>query len=157
MRAMIGPIPSISVSVIDQAGGALAGAQVDFQGAMTETDGTGIASTLWESQTIVVKAAFPGFHEATANLEVFSDDPLEIMLEPVVLTGRVTDATGNGLTAAKVRLGDVEAVTGDGTEVAGTGEPTGGSKALDSKKDHSPVARVGKKPSAKLDEKISIR
>ena len=106
------PSPSISVSVIDQAGDALAGAQVDFQGAMAETDGAGIASTLWEGRTIIVKAAFPGFHEATANLEVFSDDPLEIMLEPVVLTGRVTDATGNGLTAAKVRLGDVEAVTG---------------------------------------------
>jgi len=106
------PSPSISVSVIDEAGGALAGAKVDFQGAMTETDGAGIASTLWEDQTIVVRAAFPGFHEATANLEVFSDDPLEIMLEPVVLTGRVANAAGNGLTAARVRLGDVEAVTG---------------------------------------------
>ncbi|MDH3260608.1 MAG: hypothetical protein OEM84_06500 [Acidimicrobiia bacterium] len=106
------PPPSVSVTVVDEAGVTLAGAQVDFQGFVTETDIAGLASTIWEDEPIVVVAAAPGFHEATANLEEFSDDPMEIALEPVVLTGRVTDATGDGVAGAAVRLGDAEAISG---------------------------------------------
>lgn len=106
------PPPSISISVVDDAGIALAGAEVDFQGLTAETDAAGLASTTWEDETIAVTAAFPGFQDETALLEVFSDDPLEIKLKPVVLTGRVTDAEGNGIKSAKLQLGAIEAATG---------------------------------------------
>jgi hypothetical protein len=105
------PPPLISVIVVDEAGDTLAGAQVDFQGLTTEADAAGMASTIWEDETIVVTAAAPGFHEVTANLEVFSDDPMEIALEPVVVTGRVVTTVGDGIEAASIRLGDAEAIT----------------------------------------------
>ena len=106
------PPPTISISVVDDSGAALAGALVGFEGLMTQTDAAGQASTIWEDEPIAVTATVPGFHEGTANLEVFSDDPLEIMLQPVILTGRVTDASGNGIKTATVQLGEIEAVTG---------------------------------------------
>ena len=106
------PAPSISVSVVDESGDVLVGAQVDFQGEVTATNASGLASTIWEDEIIVVTAAFPGFHDSTANLEVFSDDPVEITMEPVVLAGRVTNAAGDGIESAKVQLGDAEALTG---------------------------------------------
>lgn len=106
------PPPRISIAVVDDAGISLAGAQVDFQGFATETDTSGIASTIWEDVPIVVVAAAPGFLETTANLDVFSDDPLEVALQPVVLTGRVTDADGDGIEGAAVQLGGIEAISG---------------------------------------------
>jgi hypothetical protein len=106
------PPPAVSVAVVDDAGVSVVGAQVDFQGFLTETDAAGLASTVWEDEPMVVIAAAPGFHEATANLEEFSDDPIEIALQPVVLTGRVTDAAGDGIEGAAVQLGDVGATSG---------------------------------------------
>ncbi|MGZ5383658.1 MAG: putative glycoside hydrolase [Acidimicrobiia bacterium] len=106
------PLPAISVSVVDDAGGSMAGALVDFQGFVTETNAAGLASTFWEDEPIVVVATAPGFHESTAHLEEFSDDPIEIALRPVVLTGRVTDADGDGIEGAAVQLGDVTTTSG---------------------------------------------
>src|SRR3990170_2104244 len=91
------PPPLISVAVVDEAGGSVAGAQVDFQGLVTET---------------VVTAFAPGFHEATSNLEVFSEDPVLISLRPVVLPGRVANAAGEGIEGAAIELGGAEAISG---------------------------------------------
>ena len=90
----------------------MAGAQVDFQGLVTEADATGVASTIWEEVPIVVTAFAPGFHEATSNLEVFSEDPVLISLRPVVLPGRVANAAGEGIEGAAVELGGAEAISG---------------------------------------------
>jgi len=106
------PPPLISVTVVDEAGDSLVGVQVDFQGFVRETDASGVASTVWEDQPIVVTAAAPGFHDGAANLVEFSDLPLEITLEPVVLTGRVTNAAGDGIEGAKVQLGEGEVMSG---------------------------------------------
>ena len=106
------PPPHIFVSVVDDTGASVAGARVDFGGLVTETDAVGMAATVWEDIPIAVVAAAPGFHEATASLEAFSDDPVQIALRPVVLTGRVTDPDGDGIQGAAVRLGDVAATSG---------------------------------------------
>lgn len=106
------PPPSIAVAVVDDGGESMAGVQVDFQGLITETDAAGIASTIWNDEPIAVVAAAPGFHEATASLDVFSDEPLQIALEPVVLTGRITDTDGDGIEGAVVQLGQVVATSG---------------------------------------------
>jgi hypothetical protein len=106
------PPPAISVSVVDDAGVSVVGARVDFEGFVTETDAAGVASTVWEDIPIAVVAAAPGFHDATVNVEEFSDDPLQIALEPVVLGGRVVDADGNGVAGATVRLGEVATTSG---------------------------------------------
>jgi hypothetical protein len=106
------PLPAISVSVVDDDGASVEGALVDFQGFATETNAAGIASTLWEDEPIVVVATAPGFHESTAHLEEFSDDPVEIALRPVVLTGRVTDPDGDGIEGAAVHLGNVNTTSG---------------------------------------------
>ncbi len=90
----------------------LVGAQVDFQGFVTETDTSGVAAAIWEDQPMAVIAAAPGFHQTTVSLEEFSDDPMEIRLEPVVLAGRVINAAGEGIEGAMVQLGDVEATSG---------------------------------------------
>ena len=106
------PPPLISVAVVDESGDVLAGASVDFQGTPSVADTAGMASTVWEDELIVVTAAAPGFHEATANLEVFTDEPVVIALEPVVLTGRVVNASGDGIESATVQLGDKQAISG---------------------------------------------
>ena len=106
------PPPSVSVVVVDDAGESMVGAQVDFQGFVTETDAAGIASTVWNDEPMMVVAAAPGFHDTTASFEVFSDDPLPIALEPVVLTGRVTDPDGDGIEGAAVQLGEAVATSG---------------------------------------------
>ncbi len=106
------PPPSVSVTVVDDTGESMVGAQVDFQGAVTETDGAGMASTVWNDEPILVVAAAPGFHDATASLETFSDDPVVLALQPVVLTGRVTDPEGDGIEGAAVQLGDVGTTSG---------------------------------------------
>jgi len=106
------PHPPVSVVVLDEVGSPLPGAQVSFQGVTTEADQTGAATTVWNDEPISVSAAAPGFHAAEAIIEQFSEEPLEVSLEPVVLTGRVTNATGDGIGGARVRIGELEAVSG---------------------------------------------
>jgi hypothetical protein len=106
------PPPSISIAVVDNEGDALVGAEVMFGTAATTTDANGLAATVWEDEVIPVTAGFPGFHDAVASLEVFSDDPLVVALEPVVLTGQVVTTGGSGIPGTTVRLGSIEAVTG---------------------------------------------
>ncbi len=105
------PPPAISVSVVDDAGVSMVGARVDFEGFVTETDAAGVASTVWEDIQIEVVAAAPGFHDATANLEEFSDDPIQMTLQPVVLAGRIVDSDGDGVGGATVGLGEVVAIS----------------------------------------------
>ena len=90
----------------------MVGVQVDFQGFVTETDAAGIASTVWNDEPIAVAAAAPGFHDVTTSLDVFSDEPLQIALEPVVLTGRITDPDGDAIAGAAVQLGEVATTSG---------------------------------------------
>jgi hypothetical protein len=106
------PPPSIAVAVVDDAGTALVGADVTFDATVARTDSAGLASTVWGDEPIAVTAAFPGFHEAVTSLEVFSDDPMVIPLQPVVINGRVATSDGAGLAGVTVQLGDIEAVTG---------------------------------------------
>ena len=106
------PPPSVSVMVVDETGGAVVGAQVDFQGVETETDATGIATATWEDEGFTVVAAATGFHDGTVTIVEFSDEPVQIALEPVVLTGRIATAAGDGIPGATVQLGDAQAITG---------------------------------------------
>ncbi len=105
------PPPDLFVVVVDDAGDAVAGAQVDLQGSVAETDVAGRVSTQWQDKLLVVTATAPGYHDATATIEEFTDDPVQIALRPVVLNGRVADTEGDGVAGATVQLGDAQAIS----------------------------------------------
>ena len=78
------------------------------------TDDTGLAALTWDERPIDVTVTAPGFHEASTTVAEKPAEgvPVQIRLDPVVLTGRVTSQDGRGLSGAHVSLGrDVEATT----------------------------------------------
>jgi hypothetical protein len=81
---------------------------------VTEADQTGAAATVWNDEPISVTASAPGFHAADATIGEFSEIPIEVSLEPIILTGRVTNGTGDGIPGARVTLGELEAISGPG-------------------------------------------
>lgn len=106
------PPPQISVLVVDDDGEPVPAAAVVFGGHTTTTDGLGAATSVWEDEPIAVSAVAPGYQTTNASIDTYSIEPLEIRLDPVVLTGRVVTADGVGLPDVYVRLGDAEATTG---------------------------------------------
>ncbi len=83
------------------------------------TDETGATELIWDEKPVEVTVTASGFHPATIAVEAMPlEGPIEIRLEPVVLSGSVTSGDGQPLPGATVRLGDMEATTDDGGEFA---------------------------------------
>jgi hypothetical protein len=98
--------PTISVSVL----------AADDLGALTSTvvsDGVEISDpvqgdpvVVWEGQPIAMTVAADGFHSTEITIEEYPDaGRIELRLEPVVLTGRVTTDSGRPLPGAVVVRG----------------------------------------------------
>jgi hypothetical protein len=77
------------------------------------TDDTGNAELIWDEKPIDVTVSATGFHDATMTVsEKPVEGPVEIRLDPVVLTGQVTTDDGRALPGAAVSLGsDIKSIT----------------------------------------------
>ena len=106
-----GRIPTVAVQVQDDRGDPVVGAQAKATDSRMVTDGTGLVHVRWEGEPISVSIEAEGFFPGAVTVEGFQDDPLEVVLRPVVLRGAIVDRGGYGLAAASVSLGDTEVVT----------------------------------------------
>ena len=71
------------------------------------TDAAGTAELLWEDKPIDVTVAAPGFYETSLTVtEKPLEGPIQVRLEPVVLSGRVISGDGRPLPGATVKLDD---------------------------------------------------
>jgi len=78
------------------------------------TDDTGSAELVWEEEPIEIDVSAPGFHATSTTVsERPLEGPVEIRLEPIVLTGSVTTSDGRALPGASVSLGGDHEVTTD--------------------------------------------
>ncbi len=89
---------------------------VDAEVVMAEeiatTDEAGSAELIWDEKPVDVSVSAAGFHDSSLVVEAMPlEGPIEIRLEPVVLSGRVTAEDGRSLPGSTVRLGDLEVVT----------------------------------------------
>ena len=70
------------------------------------TDPNGAVELLWEEEPIEITVSADGFYDSTVTVsEKPLEGPVEIRLEPVVLTGTVTAADGRPLPGASIKLG----------------------------------------------------
>ncbi len=101
-------IPQLEVAVRDETGVPMPGVIVDYSGTTVPTDQEGSAYSAWPDQAVTVSLSAPGFRPVT---EVVAKLPkerrIELNLEPVILTGTVTNARGIPLSDATVMLRDV--------------------------------------------------
>lgn len=78
------------------------------------TDDSGVAELIWEEEPIDITVSASGFHDTTTTVsERPAEGPVEIRLDPIVLTGSVTTPDGRALPGASVSLGGDLAVTTD--------------------------------------------
>ena len=71
------------------------------------TDAAGTAELRWEDKPIDVTVAAPGFYETSLTVtEKPLEGPIQVRLEPVVLSGRVISGDGRPLPGATVKLDD---------------------------------------------------
>lgn len=77
------------------------------------TDATGTAELMWDDKPLDITVAAPGFDETDTTItEKPAEGPVEVRLDPVVLSGQVTTEDGRGLPGARVSLGaDLETTT----------------------------------------------
>ena len=111
------PIPppgrtaTVAIQVQDDRGDPVVGAQAKAKDSRMVTDGTGLVHVRWKGEPVSVSIEAEGFFPGAVAVEGFQDDPLELVLRPVVLRGAIVDQRGFGLAAASVSLGDTEVVT----------------------------------------------
>ncbi len=88
-------------------------AELDTGAEVVATDADGHGTVLWNGEPMPVTVRAPGFHDGSVVVESLPDagKPLEVRLEPVVLTGTVSGPDGRGLPGATVTLGDVSTRT----------------------------------------------
>ena len=87
---LAGPLPQVQVLVVDDEGNPVADAAVRFDGtAPVVTGSDGLAAVDWPGRPVEVSARGPGLRPASAQIESLIEEPLQVMLEPVVLNGRV--------------------------------------------------------------------
>jgi hypothetical protein len=79
---------------------------------VTATDEAGLATVIWDEDPVEVTITAPGFHDGTLLVtEEPLEGPIEVRLDPVVLTIAVTSDDGRPLPGSTIRLGDVEVLT----------------------------------------------
>ena len=106
-----GPIPTVAVQVHDDGGNPITGARALVKDIRIVTDDAGLVQIRWEGEPVSVSVEAEGFFPGAIAVEGFQEDPLALVLRPVVLRGAVLDRGGFGLAAASVSLGDTEVVT----------------------------------------------
>ncbi len=104
---LAGPLPQVQVQVVDDEGNPVADAAVRFDGtAPVVTGSDGLAAVDWPGRPVEVSARGPGLRPASAQIESLIEEPLQVMLDPVVLNGRVVAESGEGLPGVEVALGE---------------------------------------------------
>lgn len=94
-------------------------AQVVMGEETTTTDEAGAADLIWDEKPVDVAVSAAGFHAGSVVVEEMPlEGPIEIRLNPIVLTGQVTSEDGRALPGTTIRLGDLEAVTDSDGEFA---------------------------------------
>jgi hypothetical protein len=74
-------------------------------------DDAGAAEMIWNEEPIDVTVSAPGFHDGTLTVsERPLEEPIQVRLDPITLSGVVTSDDGRPLPGSKVSLGDSEAV-----------------------------------------------
>ena len=106
------PMISVTVQAADDAR-VLAGAQLEFDGDQELADEAGTAQVAWYDRDITVRALNPGYEPQRVELTEFSEEPVVISLEPIILTGLVASANGGVVSGATVTLGDLSTTTDD--------------------------------------------
>lgn len=87
-------------------------AEITVDREVVTTDDAGLAEAIWDEDPVEVAVTAVGFHDGTVSVDTMpSDGPIEIRMEPIVLTGLITSEDGRPLPGATVRLGDAEATT----------------------------------------------
>ena len=105
------PVPMVKLLVTDDDGVPLDGARVMTGDARIATDDAGLVGVRWEGEQISISVEATGFFPGAVAVDEFQEEPLELVLRPVVLRGAVLDAGGFGLPGASVSLGGNEVVT----------------------------------------------
>ncbi|MDH3469746.1 MAG: hypothetical protein OEM94_00355 [Acidimicrobiia bacterium] len=106
------PQPMIAVQVLAADDSrALAGAKVEFDGDDALADEAGTAQVGWYDRDITVRALNPGYEPQRIEVTEFSEEPVIISLEPIVLTGLVASANGGVVSGATVTLGERSTTT----------------------------------------------
>jgi hypothetical protein len=112
MRPPEPPPPTLTFVVLggDDLTPVAASVTVGTETAATDEDGE--ATVVWDEQPVDVAVAAAGFEDGTLNVtQQPVEGPIEIRLDPVVLSGKVTSEDGRGLPGATVQLGALETVT----------------------------------------------
>jgi hypothetical protein len=105
------PVPVI-IQVVDWSGTEIPGAVVMVGDAQAH----GAVGVLPRDFPVEVTVSADGYHSASTTVSEPPDQPVRMLLTPVVVRGTVTTDAGVPLPGATVRLGDVSASTGaDGT------------------------------------------
>lgn len=106
-------VASVAIVVRDDAGAPIVGATADTEDGPVVTDARGIFRVRWDGEPISASVEAQGFFPGAVAVDTFHDDPVELVLRPVVLRGAVIDSQGFGLPAASVSLGGTDVVTDD--------------------------------------------
>ena len=106
------PIPTVAVLVRDDAGTPVPGARAAVvDGDRMISDDAGMIRVRWAGESVSVSVEADGFFPAAIAVDEFQEEPLDLVLRPVVLRGAVIDSGGFGLDAASVSLWGTEVMT----------------------------------------------
>ncbi len=105
------PPELLNVSVFAGDDGSPLAASVTFEEDTQLTDRNGVASAIWRDRPLTIRVEADGFHPGSQVVELLPEDgPIEIVLEPVVLTGTVKAMDGRPLPFSRVALGRASTV-----------------------------------------------
>ena len=107
------PEPEIEIVVVDHNGDPVADALVDIAGFdRQDTGNDGKVVLEWPRRPVTINASAAGFHPRSVDvLELPDTRVVRVALDPVTVTGRVTDPGGSAVSWAYVSLGDATART----------------------------------------------
>lgn len=89
-------------------------AEIAMSGETAATDLEGVADVVWDEKPVEVTISAPGFHPSSTMVEAMPlEGPIEIRLDPVVLSGEVTSQDGRALPGATVTLGEMKTITNE--------------------------------------------
>ena len=109
----VGP-PTIVVVVLAGDDLSTIEAEIDVDGAAVIVNDEGESAFVWPQNATAVEASAPGFEPQRLDLEEPPrDDRIELRLEPIVLSGRVSTHRGVALPGVDVRLGSGQDTTND--------------------------------------------
>ncbi len=119
MRPPEPPPPTLEFVVLGADDLTPVAADLSINDTVSATDDAGNVSVIWDEKPTEVTVAASGFYDGTLTVtEKPLEGPIEVRLEPVVLSGSVLSADGRPLPGSTVRLGRLEAVTNRDGEFA---------------------------------------